>query len=85
VRVSPWDDPGRNVALSKGTWRKLALARLEASYARRTFSFMELELTAGADLDANDTRYVVQQASGERRVLDPWPVRPFVSLGAAVP
>jgi hypothetical protein len=85
VRVSPWGEPGRNVALSRGTWRKLAVARLAAGYARRVFSFMELELTAGADLDANDTRYVFQQGSGELRVLDPWPVRPFVSLGALVP
>jgi hypothetical protein len=46
---------------------------------------MQFELTAGVDVDANDTRYVFQEGSGELRVLDPWPVRPFVSLGAALP
>jgi hypothetical protein len=85
VRVSPLGEPGENVQLSNGTWLKLALARLQASFARRAFSFMELELTAGVDLDVNDTRYVVQQGSGARSVLDPGPVRPFVSLGATVP
>src|SRR6266511_3513169 len=61
--------------------RTLALARLQASYARRAVGFMELELTAGADLDVNGTRYVFRQVSGEAIVLEPWPVRPFVSLG----
>jgi hypothetical protein len=85
VRVSPLGDPGRNVELSDATWLKLALARLQGSYARRAFSFMELELTAGVDVDANDTRYVFQRGAEEHSVLDPWPVRPFVSLGATVP
>jgi hypothetical protein len=85
VRVSPLGEPGPNVELSDGTWRTLALGRLQASYARRAFGFMDLELTAGADLDANDTRYVFQGSSAELEVLDPWPVRPFVSLGATVP
>jgi hypothetical protein len=85
VRVSPLGDPRPDLELSSGTWRKLALARLQASYARRDFAFMELELTAGVDLDVNDTRYVFQQGAGELRVLDPSPARPFVSLGATVP
>jgi hypothetical protein len=85
VRVSPWGEPGGNVELSDGTWRKLALARLQGTYALRAFGFMELELTAGVDLDANDTRYVFRRGSVEQTVLDPWPVRPFVSLGATVP
>jgi len=85
VRVSPLGEAGQTVELSEATWLKLALGRLQASYARRAFGFMELELTAGADLDVNDTRYVFEQGSGERSVLDPWPVRPFVSLGATVP
>jgi hypothetical protein len=85
VRVRPLSEPGRNVELSDGTGRNLALGRLQASYAQRAFSFMELELTAGVDLDVNDTRYVFQTATGEASVLDPWPVRPFVSLGATVP
>jgi hypothetical protein len=85
VRVSPLGDPGRSVELSPGAWLKLAVARLQASYAHRALSFMELELSVGMDLDVNDTRYVFQQGSGEQSVLDPWPVRPFVSLGATVP
>jgi hypothetical protein len=85
VHVSPLGEPERNVELSEGKWLKLALARLQASYARRAFSFMELELTAGVDLDANDTHYVFQQGSEELPVLDPSPVRPFFSLGATVP
>jgi hypothetical protein len=85
VRVSPLGEPGQTVELSDPTWRKLALARLQVSYMRRAFSFMELELTAGVDVDVNDTRYVFQRGSEELRVLDPWPVRPFLSLGATVP
>jgi hypothetical protein len=85
VRVSPSGEPGANVELSRPTWRKLAVTRLQATYARRVFGLMELELTAGVDLDANDTRYVYQQGSRELRVLDPGPVRPIVSLGATAP
>jgi hypothetical protein len=85
VQVSPLGKPGQNAELSQDTWLKLAVARLQASYARRAFSFLQFELTAGLDVDVNDTRYVFQQGSDELRVLDPWPVRPFISLGAAVP
>jgi hypothetical protein len=85
VHVSPLGEPEGNVELSDGAWLKLAMARLQASYARRAFSFLALELTAGVDLDVNDTRYVFQQGSEELRVLDPFPVRPFFSLGATVP
>jgi hypothetical protein len=42
-------------------------------------------LTLGVDLDFNDTRYVFEQTSGELRVLDPSPLRPFLSLGATAP
>jgi hypothetical protein len=85
VRVSPLGEVSRNVELSDRTWLTLGVARLEAGYARRALGSMELELTAGVDLDANDTRYVFQRGSDELGVLDPWPVRPFVSLGATVP
>jgi hypothetical protein len=85
VRVSPVGEPGPDVELSDATWRNLAVARLQTSYALRAFRFMDVELTAGVDLDVNDTRYVFQNGAGELRVLDPWPVRPFVSLGATVP
>jgi hypothetical protein len=85
VHVSPLGEPERNLELADGTRLKFAVARLQASYARRAFSFLDFELTAGVDLDVNDTRYVFQQGSEELRVLDPWPVRPFLSLGATVP
>jgi hypothetical protein len=85
VQVSPLGAPGQNAELSQDAWRKLAVARLQASHAWRAFSSVQFELTAGVDVDVNDTRYVFQQGASERRVLDPWPVRPFVSLGAAVP
>lgn len=85
VRVSSLGEARPDVEQAPGAWRTLALARLQASYARRALGFMELELTAGVDLDANGTRYVFQRASAEATVLDPWPVRPFVSLGASVP
>jgi hypothetical protein len=85
VRVRALGESGQDVELSGATWRNHALARLQASCAWRAFSFMELELTAGADLDANGTRYVFEQGSGASAVLDPSPVRPFVSLGVTVP
>jgi hypothetical protein len=85
VHVSPVAEPGQTAQLTGAGWQKLALARLSISYAQRIFSLMDLELSLGLDLDFNGTRYVFQRASGELRVLDPSPVRPFLSLGAAVP
>jgi hypothetical protein len=85
VYVSPVAEPDRSAQLSSASWRKLALARLQGSYARRVLSFMEVELSLGLDLDFNGTRYVLRRASGELSVLDPLPVRPFLSLGATVP
>lgn len=85
VHVSPLRAPNQNAELSRETWLKLAVARVQASCAWRAVRFLELELTAGTDLDVNDTSYVFQLGSGEFGVLDPWPVRPFVSLGAALP
>ena len=41
---------------------------------------MELRVTAGVDWTWR-TPYVFAK-SGEQCVLDPWPVRPFLSLGA---
>jgi hypothetical protein len=85
VHVSPLGDPAQNAELSRETWLKLAMVRVQASYAWRAAHFLDLELTAGLDLDVNDTRYVFQQGSGELDVFAPWPVRPFVSLGVALP
>jgi hypothetical protein len=85
VRVSPLAEPGRDVEVESATWLKLAVARLQASYARRAFGFMEVQVTVGLDVDLSATRYVVQQRSGERTVLEPALVRPLLSLGATVP
>lgn len=85
VRVSPLAEPGRDVVVSSATWLKLAVARLQASYARRALGFMEVQVTLGLDLDLSDTRYVLRQRSGDRSVLEPSPVRPLLSLGATVP
>lgn len=85
VRVSPFTEAGSEVKLAPSSWRKLLLARAQANYARQLTKFMDLELTLGLDLDLSDTRYVVRGAGGERSVLEPSSVRPFVSLGARVP
>jgi hypothetical protein len=85
VHVSPVAAAAPTAELTSASWQKLALGRLQGSYAYRASRFMDLELSLGLDLDFNGTRYVFQQASGELRVLDPSPVRPFLSLGATVP
>lgn len=85
VHVSPIADAAGTAELSRASWQKLALARLQGSYARRVFRFIDAEFSLGLDLDFNGTRYVFRGASSELRVLDPLPVRPFLSLGATVP
>jgi hypothetical protein len=85
VRVSAFAEPGTDVRLAPSSWRKLALARLQANYAHRLASFFDLELGLGADVDLSDTRYVVQRAGGSSSVLEPWRVRPFIAVGARVP
>jgi hypothetical protein len=85
VRVSPIAYFGRSAELADGAWRKLAVARLQASYARRAFRFLELQVSVGLDLDPSNTRYVFQQNAGERTVLEPSPLRPLLSVGGTVP
>jgi len=85
VRVSPVAVSEHSVELSDRAWLKLAMGRLAASYAHRVLDFVELELAFGLDVDFSDTHYVFQQSSGQHTVLDPWPVRPALSLGVAVP
>jgi hypothetical protein len=85
VRVSPFADAGRDVALAKSRWLKLALGRLALTYAHDVGNFMDVEVTLGLELDANGTRYVVQREAGATNVLAPWPIRPLLSLGATVP
>jgi hypothetical protein len=85
VHVSSVAAQAGTLELESASWQKLLLGRLQGSYAYRAFSFMDLEASLGLDLDFNGTRYVFQRTSGELRVLDPLPVRPFLSLGAIVP
>lgn len=85
VRVSPFASAGQIVELTDTRWLKLALGRLAMTYAHEVGSFMELEVTAGAVLDPNGTRYVFERSASASDVLSPWPVRPLVSLGATVP
>jgi hypothetical protein len=84
VKVSPFSTT-TTVELTPSAWRRLAIARAACAYTRQVSSFLHLELLAGFELDASGTRYVLSTPSGERDVLGPWAVRPFLSLGAMVP
>jgi len=83
--VSSIADSPKTAELSDAAWLKLVVARLATSYSRRVASFLELRASIGVDLDLTDTRYVFQRSSGEVSVLDPWPLRPFIALGATLP
>lgn len=67
------------------SWRKLALGRLQATYGFRVAAPVELQISAGTDLDVSDTRYVFSRSAGEVTVLEPSPIRPFLSVGALLP
>ena len=85
VRVSPFASADRDVELAKSRWLRLALGRVALTYALDLGNFMDVEVTLGAELDVNGTRYVVQREAGAADVLAPWPIRPLLSLGATVP
>jgi hypothetical protein len=85
VRVSPLASSGSNIELARSSWLKLALGRVGVSYEHRLASFVAVELNFGADIDPARTRYVYRQGDGDAAVLEPWPVRPLLSLGATVP
>lgn len=85
VRVRSIASSELDAELANPSGRKLALGRVQGTYAYRAASFIALTATVGLDLDFNGTRYVFQRAAGELRVLDPSPLRPFFSLGATVP
>jgi hypothetical protein len=85
VRVSPFAEAGRDVRLASSHWLKLALGRLAVTYAHDLGSFMDFEYTLGVVIDPNRTRYVVQRRTEATEVLAPSPVRPFLSVGVAVP
>jgi hypothetical protein len=85
VRVSPRASAGSEIELAQSGWLSLALGRISLSYAREVAGVLDLELTLGADIDPVGTRYVYASSSGMRSVLEPWPVRPLLSLGATVP
>ena len=85
VRVSPLSSAGSEIELAQSGWRSLALGRVSLSYAHELAGVLDVELTIGADIDPIGTRYVYASNAGERNVLEPWPVRPLLSLGATVP
>jgi|GEM_PF-2959650 len=85
VRVSPFATAEQDLELAKSRWLEMALGRVALTYAHDVDNFMAVELTLGAELDPNGTRYVVQRQAGAVDVLAPWPVRPLLSLGATVP
>ena len=85
VRVSPLASPGSDIELAPSGWLQLALGRVTLSYVHELASFVDFELSLGADLDPAGTHYVFRRSAGEAAVLAPWPVRPLLSLGATVP
>jgi hypothetical protein len=85
VRVSPLASPNSDLELAPSSWLKLALGRVALSYAHQLVSFADIELTLGADIDPAGTHYAYRRLGGERNVLNPWPVRPLLALGATVP
>jgi hypothetical protein len=85
AHVRPLASADQPSVLADASLRKLAMARLQATYGYRVARACELQLSAGADFDASGTRYVFQREAGELTVLRPARVRPFVSFGVAVP
>jgi hypothetical protein len=85
VRVSPRARAGSDVEVAASSWLKLLLGRVAVTYAHELASFADVELTLGVDLDPGGTHYVFRGSAGESKVLEPWPVRPLISLGGAVP
>jgi hypothetical protein len=85
VRVTPIDGREQSSELTEPGSRQLALGRLQATYGHRVARWLELELSAGADLDPSGTRYVFERDAGDLTVLAPSPLRPFLSLGASLP
>lgn len=85
VRVRAVPGGAENLELAGASWLALALGRLQASYGYQAWPFLELQVSAGADVDVSDTSYVFYRPSGDVTVLDPAPVRPFLSLGATLP
>ncbi len=75
----------QSLQLANASWRKLAVGRLQATYGYRAWPFLELQISAGADVDVSDTRYVFQRREGDVTVLEPSPLRPYLSVGAALP
>jgi hypothetical protein len=85
VRVSPQASPGTDIELAQSNWLKLAVGRVGFSYEHQLRSFVAVELNLGADIDPGQTRYIYRRRNGDVAVLEPWPVRPLLSLGATVP
>jgi len=85
ARVRPIQGREQTTELAEPGSRLLALGRLQATYGRRVTPWLELEVSAGTDLDPSGTHYVFERNAGDVTVLDPSPLRPFLSLGAVLP
>ncbi|RYZ08415.1 MAG: hypothetical protein EOO73_08170 [Myxococcales bacterium] len=83
VRVEPIAAAQQSVELADARWRRLAFGRLQATYGHE-WRRLELQVSAGADLDLSGTSYVFQRAAGDVTVLEPLFLRPFLSLGASL-
>lgn len=84
VRVTPLSAAEPSVELADAQWLKLALGRVQGTLRRRVGRYLELQLSAGVDVDASGVRYVFQRPAGDVTVLNPSPFRPFVSLGGTL-
>ncbi len=85
VHVRPLTSSGDGFELTEAGVRKLVIGRVQVTYGYRAWDLLELQFSAGTDLDASGTRYVLVRETGDVSVLSPAALRPFVSLGAALP
>jgi len=85
VRVTPSAGAAGSFTLTEPASRRLLLGRVQLTYSHPVRSWLQLQLSAGADVDASGTRYVLERSAGEVTITEPSPLRPFISLGAMVP
>ena len=85
VRVSPEASAESDVELAPSDWLSLVIGRATVSYSHDLGRLVDLELTLGLDVDPLATHYLFASSAGEQEVLNPWPVRPLLSVGATVP
>lgn len=85
VHVTPSASLDQGFELTRPDVRKLAMGRVQATYGYRAWRSLELQLSAGTDLDPSRTRYVFRRGGSDVTVSVPSPLRPFVTLGVAIP